>query len=702
MSSSRPDAAAPAAAASPGNEAALRAQLAADPGQHAHALALADLLLGDGRVEVALALLIDHADDRGCGDQLREYYIGERMNDAALRLIQQRAPEASASGLVDQALRCHLRGDLDGAITHCRLAQKADDSYAPAHNHLGRALFNMRQPAAASAAFVHAVRLNPHYAEAWHNLAHTLRDARDFEQAERNYGHALRLRPAYRSALLNLGIVRTALGKSGQALQHFLAALALDPTHADAHFNAGLCQHLLRQYDAAADSYQRAIELDPGNPRAYLQLGRLHNETLDADNALQQFRKALDLNPRDPEAWAEIAIVYEQTNRLEDAARAVTAGLAVAPEDPGLQLEQAKLARREGDADASLRYLRAIDYARLHPRLNQQFQYELGWSLDRAGEFADALAAFEKGNALASRSPRALNTDMHAFDRLLDSIDAWLRQDLPTAPPAVPDDADEDDGDDLCFLLGFPRSGTTLLDVMLDGHADVVSIEEQPTIESLARALASHPSGYPAALDRLDRSARDALRRQYRDSVLALLNDDVRKPRLVVDKMPIRTVHAAFIQRLFPRARFLFALRHPCDVVLSNTMQQYAANEVFVHFYTLAESVRIYDRVLRIWKNTLARMNLRHAYVRYEQLIADPEHVLRETCAFLDLSWNEDLAKHQTNLQSRQRIATNSYHQVAEPIYTRAVGRWLGYREALTEYLPVLRPHAEYFGYFID
>lgn len=697
MPSTDPHALAP-VPGNPDGEEALRAQLSDNPVQHTRALALADLLLGEGRVDEAIALLIEHAADRACGDRLREYYIGERMHDAALRLIEQREPEASASGLVDQALRCHLRGDLDGAVTRCELAQKADDTYAPARNHLGRALFNMRQPARAGAAFVHAVRLDPHYAEAWHNLAHTLRDAKDFEQAERSYGHALRLRPAYRSALLNLGIVRVALGKPEQALESFLAVLALDPANTDAYFNAGLCQHLLRQYDAAEYSYQRAIELDSRNPRAHLQLGWLYNERLDTDSALQQFRKALDLNPRDPEAWAEIAIVYEQTNQLDEAARAVDAGLAAAPGDPGLQLEQAKLARRNGDADAALRGLRAIDHARLHPRLHQQFQYELGWSLDRAGEHAEALAAFEKGNSLASRSPRALNTDAQAFDRQLDAIEAWLQRDAPAPAP----DPDEDSGEDLCFLLGFPRSGTTLLDVMLDGHPDIASIEEQPTIEVLAQSLAYHSDGYPAAMAQLDRDARDALRGQYRDNVAALFDGGIQGARLIVDKMPIRTVHAAFIQRLFPKARFLFALRHPCDVVLSNYMQQYAANEVFVHFYTLSESVRTYDRVMKIWEDTLARLPLRHAYVRYEELIADPDRVLRETCTFLDLPWSEDLAAHQTNLKDRQRIATNSYGQVAEPIYTRAVNRWLVYREALTEFLPVLRPHAEYFGYTMD
>lgn len=682
----------------PDVESRLRAKLDADPSQHTSALLLGDLLLGDGRAEEAVTLLLQHMDDRACGDMLREYFVGERMNDDAQRLLAQRGVDASASGLVDQAIACHLRSDLNGAMTRCRLAQSADADYAPAYNHLGRALFNARRSAAARAELVHAVRIAPDYAEAWHNLAHVLRDAQELDQAERGYGHALRLRPAYRSALLNLGIVQVTLGKPNEALENFRRLLVIDPMHAEAQFNLALCQHLLRQYDDAQQSYERAIALDPHSPHNHLQFGRLCNELLDTEGALRQFRLALDLNPRDPEPWAEIAIVHEQANHLVDAERAIAAGLAVAPNDGGLRLEQAKIARRRGDVDAALAGLRSIDLQTLQPRLHQQYHYELGWALDRAGEHGSALAAIERGNMLASRSPRAQATDIQAFDRRLDAIESWLHAGAPAEEP----EDDEDAGEDLCFLLGFPRSGTTLLDVMLAGHPDVASIEERPTIERLVQSVADMPGGYPAAFATIDRQGRDALRQQYRQIVANLLGDAAITAQLIVDKMPIRSVHAAFIQRLFPRARLLFSLRHPCDVVLSNTMQQYAANEVFVHFYSLAESVRIYDRTMRIWETTRATLQLCTTHLRYEDLIHDPQRALHETCTFLDLPWREDLVEHQKHLQARPRIATNSYHQVAEPIYTRSIGRWQRYRDALWPFFPVLERHAEYFGYKLD
>jgi len=364
-------------------EAHLRAQLDADPVHHASAMTLAGLLLHDSRVDEAIALLTAHAGDRDCGDLLREYFIGERMNDEAQRLLAQRGSHASASGLVDKAIASHLRGDIEGALSYCQLAITTDPNYAPAHNHQGRALFNARRAVPARAALVHAVRIAPNYAEAWHNLAHALRDANELEQAGRAYGHALRLRPAYRSALLNLGIVQMALRHPDAARESFDSLLAIDPTHAEGCFNLAVCEHLSGHFDNARQWYERANAIDPRNPRLPLQYGRLCSESGDSKGALRQFRRALDLNPRDAEAWSEIAMVHDQADHLDEAEHAIAAGLAVAPGDAGLRLEQANLARRRGDYDAALAGLRAIDPHTLHPRLRPRYEKSLELTLAR-------------------------------------------------------------------------------------------------------------------------------------------------------------------------------------------------------------------------------------------------------------------------------------------------------------------------------
>ena len=680
-----------------GAEEALRARLRMPPARAEAVLLLAELMIRQARADEAMPLLREHASLRPCGDRLREYYLGERMNDEALALITTRPADGSVSAMIDVAARRQLAGDLQGAISACQQALIAAPNDPYALNHLGRALFNGRQVDQARGAFLEATRLSRGYAEAWHNLGHVLRAMNQPEASEQAYLRAVELAPAYRSALVNLGVVRMGLGRNEEALQCFGHMLDLVPDDIESLLNAGTCLHMLRRYDEARAQYLRVIALQPDNVVAHRHLGSLCNEMVDTEGALRHFRDALALTPSDPDLWLEIADLHERANNLDEAREAVVAGLRATPRDPGLTYLAGKLDRRIGQTRQAVALLQSVDPQKLHPRLHQHYYFELGTTLDRAGDTDAAYAAFLKGNELAARSSRAKAIDAGAFDRHMDAMVEWLRQGAPSAEVA----ADEDQGEDLCFLLGFPRSGTTLLDVMLDGHPQAVSVEERPTIEQIAFTVDSEFGGYPFGLTRMQRQDRERLRSRYRE-LLGDFGAASGEGRMIVDKMPIRTVHASFMHRLFPKARFLFALRHPCDAVLSNFMQHYAINQVFIHFNTLPESVRIYDRVMRIWQQTLRTMPIPVHYVRYESLVAETDATLQEACRFLGLPWIEGLSEHQKTVAERGRIKTNSYHQVTEPIYQRALGRWQGYRKQFEPLLPTLRPHLEYFGYSLD
>ncbi len=660
-------------------------------------LLLAEVLIRQGRPQDAVALLRGGADDRDCGDRLRDYFVGERLNEAALDVVAGRPHDQGPSGWVDASLQSQLSGDLPAAIGACQRALALAPNDARVLNQLGRVLFNARQVPQSLQALEQATQRAPESPEAWHNLGHVLRANNQFERSEQAYERAQQLAPAYRSALLNLGIVRLARGRNEEALAPLERLCELAPEHGEAWFNRGLCLHVLRRLDEARACYLKAIEWEPGNLAAHRHLGGLCNELIDTEGAMKHFRDALALSPRDPDLLSEIASLLERANRLDEARETVDYGLKYAAKDAALNFEAAKLDRRQGKPELGLQRLRGIDPGRLHPRLHAPFWFELGTALDRAGDCAAAYDAFVRGNELSARSLRAKMTDAGAFDRHMDAMLEWLAAGAPAAPSA----ADEDLGADLCFLLGFPRSGTTLLDVMLDGHAQTSAIEERPTIEHVAFAVDSQHGGYPFGMARLDRTARETLRRQYRELAVA---EGARfgEGRVLIDKMPIRTVHAAFMHRLFPKAKFLFALRHPCDAVLSNFMQQFAINEVFLHFTSLAESVRVYDRVMGIWQHTLKALPLNVHYVRYEALIADTPGTLRQACDFLGLPWREELAEHRKTLAERGRIKTNSYHQVAEPVYSRALDRWRNYRTPFAPHLETLRRHVEGFGYSIE
>ena len=658
---------------------------------------LAWLRLRTGDAEGALAVLGAFAADPLCNERLREQLLGERRNaEAAAALKQLPRSPGDPRSLVAGAIERHLAGDFAGAVDLCRQAIALAPALAPAHNHLGRALHNLGQTPAALSAFERAVHADPRYPEAWHNLGHALRARGQLERACEAFEQALSISPGYRSARLNLGITRFALEQPDPALACFEALLERNRDDVEAMVNAGLCMQLAGDLGKARQRYERALQLAPDNQSAWYYLGVLLNELSEPAAALQALQKALALQPEDADAWAELAGVHEMSSQLEQARDAVTSGLSRAPGHPLLNIEAAKLERRQGDLLGAETRLRRLDPARLPQRVRQQYFYELGTVLDRNNQNEAAFRAFEQGNLLASQSVRRRGVDGDAFFRGVAQISAWLDQGAPGI------DAGLDDGDlgaDLCFLVGFPRSGTTLLDTILDSHPGVHSIEEKPTLEPLIHTIEGLPGGYPPAIAGMDAGDRQALRRMYR---MAIARHGAGGSHVVLDKLPLRSIHAGLIQALFPKARLLFALRHPGDVVMSNFMQQYAVNDAFVNFYTLADTVRMYDAVFGLWRKLEARLSLPIHYVRYENLVDSPEQEAAEACRFLGVAWDPSMLDPEQRNRDRGRIRTNSYQQVAEPIYRRALGRWARYRDQLQPHLATLAPHAARWGYPLD
>jgi Sulfotransferase family len=168
--------------------------------------------------------------------------------------------------------------------------------------------------------------------------------------------------------------------------------------------------------------------------------------------------------------------------------------------------------------------------------------------------------------------------------------------------------------------------------------------------------------------------------------------------RTPVDKMPLNTIDVGLIHRLFPRARILLALRHPCDVVLSGFMQAMKPNAAMVLFDSLASTARFYAQVMGLWLQYREVLPLSVLTVRYEDLVADLPGETRRILEFLDLPWDDAVLGYAEHARTRA-IATPSYHQVVQPIYWRSVGRWRNYADAFENVLPVLQPFVDAFGY---
>jgi hypothetical protein len=242
--------------------------------------------------------------------------------------------------------------------------------------------------------------------------------------------------------------------------------------------------------------------------------------------------------------------------------------------------------------------------------------------------------------------------------------------------------------------VGFPRSGTTLLDTILMSHPLVEVLEEEPTLKNATDVLGGFEGLAEASPDKLQ-AALDTYFETARSRV------PLTPGHLLIDKNPLAMNSLPVIRRLFPDARIILALRHPCDVVLSCYVTNFKLNDGMANFLRLDTAGELYDLSFRYFERAREVLQPPVHTIVYENIVADRSRELRPLFDFLGLDWHDSVLDHEETARSRGHIKTASYAQVVEPIYTRSTGRWLNYRKQLEPVLPILRPWAEKFGYEI-
>jgi hypothetical protein len=319
--------------------------------------------------------------------------------------------------------------------------------------------------------------------------------------------------------------------------------------------------------------------------------------------------------------------------------------------------------------------------------------------LDRREEYAAAAQAMLESKAILRGRERELHPQAEAVMAHLralveqltpDHFRRWQEAGARDFPPRR-----------VAVLTGFPRSGTTLLEQILDAHPELVSSDER---EAFARDIfpamwlsASTPQPTPAVFDAIPASRLGALRDRYLNYMEAALNEPI-GPRLHLDKNPTLTVVLAGFLRLFPETRVLFALRDPRDVVVSCFMQYLPLNSNSVYFLTWERTARRVANDLQLWRRLRELVASPWQEVRYEDTVRDLEGQARRVLQFLGLRWDPDVLNYRDRL-SRKVVASPTYEAVGQPLYTRAIGRWKNYQRFLEPCLPVLQPALDTLGY---
>jgi Flp pilus assembly protein TadD len=625
--------------------------------------------------------------------------LAQRGEPAEALVLLERAvalDEADAALRVDHGNVCMLLGRAAEAAEGYRRATAIEPGNAMAWGNLAGALHGLGRPEEAVAACRQALEHAAPGPDGLASLARTLRVCGGREDAERACHAALDAAPGHADARLVLGLLLLDRGAHDGALEHFRAVVAAQPHDPFAHGYLGTALERVGDIDAALAACSRAVELAPNEPETHAALAGVMWRARRLEAAVRQYRRAVELAPERLEPRANLAALLESISRLEEAASEARAGLAQHPADPLLNLTAARCERRAGAGSAALARLERLDASRAMPDLQARIGYEIGQLRDAAGDTDGAMAALREANAIAAASPEARSADPQ---RYLDEI-AAARAIVPRlaglanlhSSPAVDESP--------AFVVGFPRSGTTLSDQILDSHPGVRTLSEKPAVDKVVDWLAQSPAGYPAALSGLSEEELTALRGTYDAVVESFVK--LAPGELLVDRYPLNLARLPAVWRLFPRARIVLALRHPCDVVLSCYMQHFALNDAMASFLDLQDTARLYDAVMGLWRECVEHLHLEVHVLRYESLVEDFEAEVRTLLEFLGLPWSDAVLDFASHARARGDINTPSYHQVTRGIYTDARERWRRYAGPLAPVLPVLAPWAEHFGYTMD
>lgn len=478
-------------------------------------------------------------------------------------------------------------------------------------------------------------------------------------------------------------------GDGAAALAAVEATLRIDPNHARALALLGLFQIRDGHRRLGSDSQERAASIAPEDPEVQHLVGVGRWECDDGLGAIEALTRAIEGDQPHPRGAAVLAQILELSNRLDEA-QAVLDRFGVV--NPASQLLRARLSRRADDCEEAIGILDRIDTAAggADPRL---IHAERGRCLELVGRTEEAWQQFKLANEIAAQ--RSTHPPIGAwFDRL--AVFHRQRASRPggVLPPSTQGSTDRAGGavdadswaGPAAFIVGFPRSGTTLIESLLTSDPRVTSTRE---VEAIARAVthvcASTGRGYLQLLNNPQPSDPEAIRVAYSRVLDEHLID---RSTIVIDKLPLNVLYLGAIELAFPDSSLIVARRHPADAVLSAYIEQFADNAGMAQLNSLEGAARLHNSVIDLWEAVRATTTMNWIEVDYQRLVTDAQAETKLISDFLGLGL-DPTALLGTRTTSA-RINTPSYTEASGPAHRRSVGRWKGYRRQLAPVLGTL------------
>lgn len=574
---------------------------------------------------------------------------------------------------------------------------------------LGVAQLQTGEYSRAAGTFERLANMQPDVSAWWNNLGEASRQAGDPSAAEHALLKARSLAPGDAEVHYNLGLLYVQQQRWAAARDVLLDAVQRAPGFVEARLEAAHACHVCGDIEGEEAMLEGADGWPPQPAGQALVLASILSVLGRLETALKVLSRARV--PEGPAAGAmrlritaQRVALHERNNQLEQARRELQSlpldaldALDTKASDARVDVWRAHavMAMREHrPADAAELYQRVLDIAK-DPEVVSSAAFGLASARDGQAHYRDAWKALEVAHATQMEIARQVTPQLSALHgqplpMVSRTVDAhayatWK----PVASPSMLQSP--------VFVIGFPRSGTTLLEQMLDAHPDFRSMDERGYVYQLIERMEHAGQRYPADLAGLTQTETDQLRRVYGGLVARTL-PDLGQQRLV-DKNPLNMLCLPMILRLFPDACIVLCIRHPCDVLLSCSMQAFRSPAFRTMCSSLPRLARGYTEAFEQCSRHLEVFKPRVLEWRYESVVADLGAAVARLGSFLKVRDASPMSGFAEHAQRKQFIATPSYAQVTRPVNSAAVGRWQAYREYFGPVLPILQPWVERFGY---
>jgi tetratricopeptide (TPR) repeat protein len=487
-------------------------------------------------------------------------------------------------------------------------------------------------------------------------------------------------------------------GRRNDAMALFDEAVRQEPNNVRTYVMAARAHAERFDFPKMDDVHERLVRRAPRHPGVHHYIGETYALLKLPQRALASFERAATLPGAGPPTWMELASLHERAHQLEQAEELIERTVRSGYEIPMVGIVRGRIQRRLKRLDEAESTLRAA-----LAKMPEDSDWaciawgELALMKDSQGNFAGAVEAIERCKAIQRRfeagflaASQQVHEDLGGVNQSLtrDHLARWAER----SPPSPHRTA---------LLTGFPRSGTTLLEQVLDAHPGVVSSEERDYVGAELYYDVRIRRGGEPLVDALEGFPEESLarhRQRYFQGMEYLLGESV-GDRLHLDKNPAYNLILPWVLRLFPATRILTAIRDPRDVVLSCYLRYLPLNAVSVRFLDPRRTAERYALDMSAWLKIRELVPVPWREIRYEDAVADLAGVARMALETLGLPWDETVLGYRRRLQESKHVNSPSYEAVAQPVHAQAIGRWRNYAQILEPALPILEPFVRAFGY---